>query len=307
MATPTKNQPQALRILFLGMAGATSSAVLSALLAAGAEVAGVVLAAGRLARATAPDPIAPIAPPLIRLASPSPTIADLAHARGIPAFELRRAAEPAALRALADLRPDLGCVACFPLRLPPELLTLPRLGFLNMHPALLPLHRGPEPLFWTLRDGDERAGVTIHHMDAGLDTGDIGLQAPLVLPDGTSGPAAERLSAALGGELMVAALRALQRGDLPRRPQPPGGGYQGAPQPGDWRIEPAWPARRAYNFMRGTAEWGERYPIAVGGAELHLAEALSFDPAGELPEPYVRAGGELLIQFAPGVLRAREA
>src|SRR4051794_33572606 len=178
-----------MRILFLGMAGATSAAVLSALLAAGAEIAGVVLPAGRLARATQPEPIASIAPPLIPLASPSPTIADLARARGIPAFELRRAAEPAALRALAQLRPDLGCVACFPLRLPPELLALPPLGFLNMHPSLLPRHRGPDPLFWTLRDGGERAGVTIHYMDERFDTGDVALQAPLALPDGISGPA----------------------------------------------------------------------------------------------------------------------
>lgn len=296
-----------MRILFLGMSGATSAAVLAALLAAGAEVAGVVLPAGRLARATQPDPIARVAPPLIPLAGPSPTIADLAHARGIPAFELRRAADPAALRALADLRPDLGCVACFPLRLPPELLALPRLGFLNMHPSLLPLHRGPEPLFWTLRDGDGRAGVTIHYMDEGLDTGDIALQEPLALPDGMPGPAAERMCAALGGDLMVAALRGLARGDLPRRPQSPGGGYQGAPQPGDWRLDPGWPARRAFNFMRGTAEWGQPYPIAAGDNALTLATALSFDPAGELPAPIVRAGGELLLQFTPGVLRARTA
>ncbi|MEZ4833421.1 MAG: formyltransferase family protein [Caldilineaceae bacterium] len=61
-------------------------------------------------------------------------------------------------------------------------------GFLNLHPSLLPHYRGPDPIFWQLRDGVEPMGVTVHWMDVGVDTGDIAAQAPVALEDGLSGP-----------------------------------------------------------------------------------------------------------------------
>ena len=82
-------------------------------------------------------------------------------------------------------------------------------------------------------------------MDEGLDTGDIVLQAPITLPDGISGAEADRLCARLGAELMVRAVGLLARGRLPRRPQPPGGSYQPAPQAADFHLDITWPARRA--------------------------------------------------------------
>lgn len=298
--------PNPLRVLFFGMAGATSATVLAALLDASVEICGVVLAAGRFARATQPEPIVPLAPPPIRLlGSSAPTIADLAHARGIPAFELRRATAPTALDALTSLRPDVACVACFPLRIPAALLKLPPHGFLNVHPSLLPRHRGPEPLFWTLRAGEQASGVTIHAMDEQLDTGEIVAQQAFELSDGISGPAAEHTSARLGGQLLVAALGALAGGTLVRRPQPPGGSYERFPAADDWRISSDWAARRAFNFMRGTSEWGVPYRLIAGGLELEIAEALDYRADNVLPAPVVWSGDELQIQFTPGVLRAR--
>jgi methionyl-tRNA formyltransferase len=298
---------QKIRILFFGMRGATSAIVLRALLEAGFEVCGVVVAAGRFARQTRPEPIVPLVPPLIPLvgSGPGSTIEQIAQARGIPAFELRRAGAPETLETFARLWPDVACAACFPLRFPPALLKLPRHGFLNMHPALLPRHRGPEPLFWTFRAGEHESGVTIHFMDEQLDTGDIAVQAPVELPDGTSGAAAERMCAALGGELMVAALGALRDGTLARRPQPPGGSYEPRPAPDDWRIDSGWPARRAYNFMRGTAEWGQPYRVTIGEQELRLSTAIGFDAGATLRTAYTEDGDQVQIQFTPGVLRAR--
>jgi len=296
-----------LRTIFFGLLGATSAMVLAALLDAGLDVRGVVVAAGRFARETRPEPIVPLAPPLIPLvgASPAGTIAEIAHARGIPAFELRRADASETLHTLAELRPDVACVACFPLRIPPTLLALPRHGFLNMHPALLPRHRGPEPLFWTFRAGERESGVTIHFMDEQFDTGDIAMQAPVQLPDGIGGAAAERLCAARGGGLMVATLRALRDGRLARRPQPAGGSYERRPAADDWRISTDWPAQRAYNFMRGTAEWGQPYLVTIGAEELTLSAALAYDAGATLSAPYTQDGDQVQIQFTPGVLWAR--
>jgi len=309
MATLTISGPVDLRILFFGMGGATSATVLAALLDAGFDVCGVIVAAGRFARETRPEPIVPLAPPLIPLigASPARTIAEIAHARGIPAFELRRADASDTLRALAELGPAVASVACFPLRIPPALLALPSHGFLNMHPALLPRHRGPEPLFWTFRAGERTAGVTIHFMDERLDTGDIAMQAPVELPDGIGGAAAEQICASRGGELMVAALGALCDGALARRPQPPGGSYEPWPAADAWRISTDWPARRAYNFMCGTAEWGQPYRLTIGAEDLRLSAALDYDAGATLRAPYTQDGDKVQIQFTPGVLWAQLA
>ena len=68
----------------------------------------------------------------------------------------------------------------FPWKIPQAALDVPRLGSVNMHPALLPRHRGPIPLAWALRDGDDAWGQTWHRMDAELDTGNL-----LVAGDGS--------------------------------------------------------------------------------------------------------------------------
>jgi methionyl-tRNA formyltransferase len=300
---------QQLRILFLGMNNDTSATMLRALLGAGVAVCGVLLAAEdraggppirRIVPAPARSPL-PIANPFLEH-----TLARIAWDRGLPVFELRQPAAAETLALVADLRPDVACVACFSQRISPALLALPPLGFLNMHPALLPDHRGPSPLFWVFRAGEQAAGVTIHFMDAGLDTGDIVAQESFALPDGVAGAVAARQCDALGARLMLDSLQKLQDGTLARRPQPPGGGYQPWPARDDWRIATSWTARRAYNFMRGTAEWGQSYVVDAGDRQLVLAEALAYEMDKRLPEAFVRLGDEVLIQFAAGVLRARE-
>jgi methionyl-tRNA formyltransferase len=291
------------------MPNSTSATVLQGLLEDGADVCAVLIAAeqrdgpplARVSPPPAPGPIPIVSPFLER------TAAQIAWERGLPVFELRRPAAPETLARLAELRPDVACVACFPLRIPAPLLALPPQGFLNLHPALLPLHRGPAPLFWTFRAGERSAGVTIHFMDAGLDTGAIVAQEAFELPDGISGAAVERRCDALGARLMAAALRSLRDDTLARRAQPPGGSYESWPSWEDWRIDTAWTARRAFNFMRGTAEWGQPYLLQAGGEELVLRTAMAYQPQPLASAALARAGGEVLIQFAEGVLRAREA
>jgi methionyl-tRNA formyltransferase len=297
-----------LRVAFCGMACQMSAVVLESLLAAGFEVCAVFVG---VAGAVPGPPIAPLlptrGPALVPLASPfaERSTAQIAAEHGVPAFALRQPSAPEAIALLGQMRPDVACVACFPRRIPAPLLAVPPLGFLNVHPSLLPAHRGPEPLFWTFRGGESRAGATVHVMDERLDAGDIAAQAPLDLPDGVSGAAAERMCAALGGRLLAEALTALAAGTLARRPQPAGGSYEPAPAAEDFRLNVGWPARRAFNFMRGSAEWGQPYPVAAGGEELVLVEAIGFDEGGVLGAACARQGDEVRVQFAPGVLYAR--
>lgn len=294
------------RVVFLGMRGAFSLPPFLALLAAGCDVRAVLVpdesgGAASVCALPPPAPRAAIDIPLVP-AQHARDIVQVAWERGVPVFSISRFDE-SALAQIGAWQPDVLCVACFSRRLPAALLA--HFGTLNVHPSLLPAFRGPAPLFWTLRAGLRETGVTVHWMDEGLDTGPIAAQAPLTLPDGISGAQAERLCAELGGRLLVCALGQLRHGTLVRRPQPGGGSSYRWPAPEDFALSTDWSARRAFNFMRGTAEWGQAYTLATAIGPLLLAAAISFDPHSQLGAPVLRSGDEVLVQFSPGVLRAR--
>ncbi len=84
---------------------------------------------------------------------------------------------------LRSLEPDLMVCWGFPWKLPQAALDVARLGSINLHPGLLPRHRGPIPLAWALRDGDGSFGVTWHRMDAELDTGGLLAQGSVTIDD----------------------------------------------------------------------------------------------------------------------------
>jgi methionyl-tRNA formyltransferase len=118
-----------------------------------------------------------------------------AQALGLPVFQ------PKSLRAgdiqaeIASLEPDIIVVAAYAQILPPAVLNLPRWGCLNIHPSLLPRHRGAAPVAATILNGDTWAGTTVMLMDEGLDTGPVLAQARvLVRDDDTVGSLAARLS-----------------------------------------------------------------------------------------------------------------
>lgn len=221
---------------------------------------------------------------------------------------MSRLAAPETAALLAAAGADVACVACFPRRIPSPLLALPRLGFLNLHPSLLPRYRGPAPLFWQLRHGETETGVTVHWMDEELDTGDIARQTALALPDGATGPELDRLLGAAGGRLLASVCTGVSApagAAAPlRTPQPGSGSYHPWPRPDDFALDPRWSAQRAFNFMRGVSEWRMPFTIALGAKTFRLSAAQSCDPAATLSDPWRQIGSELLIRFSPGVLRA---
>lgn len=297
-----------LRLLYLGMAGEFSLIPLQALLSRpdDVEICGVVLpaadqgAAAGISRLPPPPPVSQL-----RLVNRylHTSIKELAWENQFPCFELSRPGSPQALETIASLAPDLAVAVCFNQILPGELLAIPPFGFTNLHPSLLPAHRGPEPMFWVFRQGSG-AGVTLHFMDQGIDSGDIIAQRPLTLPDGISGNEASRLAAAAGAQLLLAAVDSCRGGSLKGSPQPAGGGYQRSPEARDFQISLAWSARRAFNFMRGTAEWGMPYAVAVAGEQLRLSTAVSFSTKGSLTQRLTNSKGEVLLPFARGILTA---
>ncbi|HEY7526584.1 MAG TPA: formyltransferase family protein [Candidatus Limnocylindria bacterium] len=152
---------------------------------------------------------------------------------------------------LRAYRPDLMMCWGFPWKIPLTALQVPRLGSINCHPAMLPRHRGPIPLAWAIRDGDNQYGITWHRMDAELDTGPILAQAPVPMQDddweiGVVGP---RMGA-VAMSLLPGVLERVAAGD-PGDPQPSEGvtwaGHFGA----DYAtIDWAQPARRIHDQVR---------------------------------------------------------
>jgi methionyl-tRNA formyltransferase len=134
------------------------------------------------------------------------------------------AEDAAAVRmALDAARPDVMIVAAYGLILPLWLLTLPRLGCLNIHASLLPRWRGAAPIHRAIEAGDAETGITIMQMDEGLDTGDMLLVESLPIVAGDTTATLHDKLAPLGGRLIVEALEAAACGGLAPRAQPEGG------------------------------------------------------------------------------------
>lgn len=155
--------PRPLRVVVFGSGGPLSIAVLDA-----------VASAGELCAAVLP---------------PRPRRFSRAHHPFIRAARSRganviRVGDRNLADKLRDMRPDLFCIATFPTILDTNLLSLPRLGALNVHPSLLPRHRGPDPLFWSYFANDATTGVTIHWATERADCGPIVAQASVPIPRG---------------------------------------------------------------------------------------------------------------------------
>lgn len=143
---------------------------------------------------------------------PSP-VKESALERGLVVFEPKTLRDPAAQEGIAALEPDAICVAAFGAILPPEVLSIPRFGCLNVHSSLLPRWRGAAPVQRAILAGDETTGVSVMRMEAGLDTGDYCLERSVEVGDKT----AEELTlelAGLGAQALLEALDLVEDGTV---------------------------------------------------------------------------------------------
>ncbi len=254
------------RVLFFGMQNAFSSPSLHALLNAKIDVRAVILSSPHnldgqvqpvLQRRVAPR----VQRSMLPLFASSPDLLQLAWQRELPVWEVSNLSRPEVVQALSTYQPDLLCVSCFSRHIPRIIRELPRLGCLNVHPSLLPANRGPVPLFWTFREGQQQTGVTIHLLSEKMDSGDIIAQEMLAVPEGISYAALETQCAQLGASLLVQSVWKLYQGTAQPIPQDEAqSSYHSFPTSEDLVVRPEqWQARSLYNFIRGAHVW--EYPI----------------------------------------------
>jgi methionyl-tRNA formyltransferase len=172
-----------------------------------------------------------------------------AHRRSFGIHEFEGVAERIADRD----RPDLICIGTFPSILSPAILRLPLKGAINVHWSLLPRHRGPDPLFWTYVNDDRVAGVTLHWVDEGVDTGPIVLQREIALERGRRIASLYGELAAIGGQLFIEAIALIAAGNPPRAPQDERLATRERSRHAEsWRIDfETWPAERVWHVLRG--------------------------------------------------------
>lgn len=121
-------------------------------------------------------------------------VARIAGHLGRPVEVTANANAEAFVRCLQAYDPDVVVMASFDQILSRETLSVPRRGWLNIHPSLLPRHRGPEPIYWTIANGDPEAGITIHLTVPRIDAGPILAQRRIPVSDrDSSGTLSKRL------------------------------------------------------------------------------------------------------------------
>jgi len=196
---------------------------------------------------------------------------------------------------LASVEPDLVVCMGFPWKIPADALAVPRLGWVNGHPSLLPLHRGPLPVAWAIRAGEDEIGITFHRMDADLDTGPILSQRPVPLGE----PEPPDLFYPRMGLVVVEALaEALERLDAGDEgvPQGEGGSYESF-----FAGEDAW-----LDLSRPAAEvrrlaWSWLYAFSLGGTRGPLLE-LDGTPVRVLATSLEEVEGARKVECADGPL-----
>ncbi len=224
-----------------------------------------------------------------RVESERPPDLTLSNETVPPGLDLLAAADKHRVEPLLRaLEPDLMVCWGFPWKLPQAALDVARLGSINLHPGLLPRHRGPIPLAWALRDGDGRFGLTWHRMDAELDTGGILAQGSIPIDDDDC--EIMQIGPKLGAEafrLMPQAFARVAAGDPGDAQDEPAATWAGHFEDDEYaRIDWAQPARRIHDQVRA---WHLTFDLAtvvapvaeLDGERLRIVRTSLRDPGGD--------------------------
>jgi methionyl-tRNA formyltransferase len=171
---------------------------------------------------------------------------------GIPVLTPVTLKTPEALEEFRAHNAEAAVVVAYGMILPQAILDAPKLGCFNLHASLLPRWRGAAPINRAIMAGDVETGVMVMKMDAGLDTGDVAMAERLAITDAMTAADLHDALAPLGGDLMVRAMGALERGKLQLTPQSADGvTYAAKIDKAEARIDWNKPAREVLRHIHG--------------------------------------------------------
>ncbi len=198
---------------------------------------------------------------------------------------------------------DVVLMSCYNKRLPDALLKIAAHGCFNLHPSLLPGFRGPEPIFWQMKQASD-TGVSWHQIEHEFDAGAIALQQRVNLDEGASYSEINHQLAEVGADLMLNLLSALSTGTLNKSVQDSTlASYFPYPVKEDFMIETSWTAQHAYDFMRATRAFGYPYHCQLENQHFLLEKALNYDNNAHIDTVEVQ-DNRLYIPFNEGILCA---
>ncbi|QGP92001.1 Methionyl-tRNA formyltransferase [Neomoorella glycerini] len=277
-----------MRIIFIGQAPFGKDC-LQALLDQGEDIAGVLTVPDRPGQ-KGPNPVK-----------------ELALERGLPLLQPARLKEPEALTWVKNLRPDLLVLAFVTDIVPRTMIDLATCGGINYHPSLLPKYRGGSAMNWAIINGETETGVTIHQIDAGIDTGPIILQQKVAIdPDDTVKSLYFEKLYPLGVQMVAEAVRLIREGKANPVPQDERqASFQPVIKEADVRIDWRQNAQKIYNLIRGSnpnpGAW-----TTFRGEKLKIWEATSCRGQGD-PGTIIEIAGEegFVIATGEGAILAR--
>jgi methionyl-tRNA formyltransferase len=213
--------------------------------------------------------------------------------------------QPEEVQKLADLHPDVIVVAAFGQLLPQSVLDIPPFGCLNVHPSLLPRHRGPAPVAAAILAGDEVTGVTIMLLDRGMDTGPLLTREEVpILPQDTTGSLTANLAQA-GARLLLQTLPLWLEGKIAPQPQDNSKAtYSESLTKEGGRIDWRLPAVELWRRVRAFQPWPGCY-TAWQGKVLKVIEAVPLPGAGEVGRVVAIQGSQsatIGVQAGEGIL-----
>jgi UDP-4-amino-4-deoxy-L-arabinose formyltransferase/UDP-glucuronic acid dehydrogenase (UDP-4-keto-hexauronic acid decarboxylating) len=194
------------------------------------------------------------------------SVAELAAARNIPVFAPEDINHPLWVQRIRDMAPDILFSFYYRNLVKPAILGIPPAGCINLHGSLLPKYRGRCPANWVLVNGETETGITLHHMTAQPDAGDIVFQKRVAISDEDTARSLHEKLARASRELLDESLPRIKNGTAPRTPQDAAQAtYYGGRRPADGEIDWTKEPRQIRNLVRAVTR---PYP----GAFSHLGD-----------------------------------
>lgn len=235
-----------------------------------------------------------------------PPVKQAAERLAVPVLQPETLRDAGVIAQLASLQPDVGIVAAYGEMLRKPVLAIPSLGYLNIHPSLLPLFRGPAPVAGALLAGASETGVSIMQLDRGMDSGPLLAQEAVPLPpDAYAGPLTEELFDR-GTRMLLEVLPRYAAGDLEPQPQDHAQAtltrfITKADGVVDWQLPADQLERRirAYDPWPGVSSTWRGQPLKLLAARVHPNGPAGAAPGDLLPPT---ADGFPLVATGNGVL-----
>lgn len=236
--------------------------------------------------------------PAGRGGEPTPTpVAAVARAAGLHLLQPERLRAPETVALIEALAPVVGVLADYGRIVPPAILAAFPRGIVNVHPSLLPRHRGATPIPAAILAGDPELGVSLMELVDELDAGPVIAAASWPARGDEQAGSLEEAAAVAGSRLLREHLGSWLRGDLDATPQVEADATLTRPlRREDGRLDPTQPAAFLERQVRAYEGWPGTF-IEIGSLRIAVIEArVASNLAGDLPLPDDAVPGTLLAR-----------